>query len=308
MKFAIMLILFFSVSRQSVRAENVLRRSDIYLANFETFSKSSRNERIEYISFLQRMFAKMEHEQDAPSEARFSRSSWDFLAEFWMMMLVNNEAWAHSGEDHGTPKEQAPQQPPPRRRTVPPAASDGHSGHSHGSEPPSAEPQRQETPTRVRSAPAKQESQESLSNDLSCDPGKQQCCIHSGNFIPVTNGRCLGGSYIGCATSDDGKPGFQCNPFFFGQNEAFKMPFCVEKGPPHDYTNQCAKLGSEQSAQKYILGNKAKWTQLQGFLKSYCEGASVPKHNLENCETLKRRAESLGNSPAPSERESEVVR
>lgn len=307
MKFAIVLALFFVLPSQPARAENIGKSSDIYLANFETFSTTPRYQRAEYISFLQRMLSKMEQEQDIPLEARIERDSWSFFAEFWMM-LVNNEAWAHGGEDHGTPREQPPQQPPPRRRTVAPATSDGHSGHSHGSEPTAVEPQRQEPPQRARSAPARQEPPESPTNDLPCDPSKQRCCIHSGNFIPVTNGRCLGGSHIGCATLDDGKPGFQCSPFFFGQNEAVQMPFCVKKGPPHDYTNQCAKLGNEQSAQKYILANKAQWDQLQRILKSYCEGAGVPKHNVENCETLKRRAESLGKNSASSERQSEAVR
>ena len=87
------------------------------------------------------------------------------------------------------------------------------------------------------------------------------------------------------------------------------MEFCVKKAPPHDYTDQCEKLGDKGSALKYIAAKQSEWNSLKKSLNAYCAGATVAKHNIENCEILKKRAETLGASAAASApAESETAR
>jgi hypothetical protein len=138
-------------------------------------------------------------------------------------------------------------------------------------------------------------------NYVYCDPSTEDCCIHSGNIIPLTGGKCLGASYISC-TTDKGDHGFRCNPLIFGLNG--DSEYCVKKGEPHQYTRDCEKAAGDldsESKKKFLASHAEAWDEFRRGIQSFCDGDRVRPHNRPNCEALERKTLGLlSKSTAPS--------
>lgn len=149
------------------------------------------------------------------------------------------------------------------------------------------------TPAKVADEPEESPVVATTKGQL-CDPSTSKCCIHSGNVIPLTEGRCLGGDYIACTTN--GGQGFKCNKLMFGLNSDGNE-FCVPKGSPHNYSEQCADLSQVKAAdeqhQKFLATNKSEWDALVSTIDSYCKSPDRQSHNVSNCETLAKRSEEM---------------
>lgn len=132
---------------------------------------------------------------------------------------------------------------------------------------------------------------------MQCGEGKK-CCIHSGNIIPLTGGRCIGGNYIGCQPD-----GFACNPILFGtdSNGGFN---CVPKRAPHEYTKECINTyfdSNKSSAQTYSKDHKLAWDAFRQSIYGYCDGGKVQRHNVKDCDALKQKISEVTDSAGASQ-------
>lgn len=280
--FTIGFLIELSVLPTSAAAPAVTKEVRVaYLAEHSDLIRLSPGERSEYLSFVGRVLERMEEPGNFDA-ADYHTSDRGLFA--LLLSEFKGEAWAHGDHAH-----ESPAKPAPTRETAPKAEPTADEYFNSLAEQAKKNEISQKSQPMDESA-GKSSPAKSRTEGVECAIGR--CCIHSGNLIPLTGGRCLGAAYISCQTTD-AKEGFKCNPLIFGVN-AKQKPICVPKGPPHNYTDQCNKLSDIKITLQYVEANAKAWNTFQGALAAYCGSKNVPAHNKPNCEVLKKRAASLG--------------